>query len=197
MARRLLPSSFRQGAFGPDRPRWPRAEDPTTEITLLCKLCGLVCTSIEDLNPISTSHTTCIEDRGSAWSPPWIVLENVCNRALLGVVVCSPILFEQRWPGDPLSRAMVEVGIADAIAIAHLATNAAPLENQKQLWPASHSEVPFAHMHVYGSIQPVSGKCPWLQSGNSASMELRVGGMIMDPCDSTRATNMGHKATAK
>ena len=48
--------------------------------------------------------------------------------------------------------------------------------------------------HVYGSMKPVNGCLPWDQAAVSESIALRVGGMIIDACESTSGTGITRRA---
>lgn len=70
-----------------------------------------------------------------------------------------------------------------------------PWLNQKHDWPLLQSLVPLVHRQLYGSMVPVLGCLPSLHSEVSASIELRVGGMISDAWPCTAARDAEHSRT--
>jgi hypothetical protein len=71
-----------------------------------------------------------------------------------------------------------------------------PWLNQNVLWPLSHTLVPFVQGAFLASIAPVGGCLPPLYSGNSASIELRAGGIIIELCPAASAGSMINRNSA-
>ncbi len=73
-----------------------------------------------------------------------------------------------------------------------------PWVNQKHDWPEEQRSVPFEHAHVYGSISPVSGCLPSAHGiPGEASIELRDGGIIIEPCPRAPATIAANTITTR
>ena len=58
-----------------------------------------------------------------------------------------------------------------------------------------HAE-PLVQPQLYGSMRPVMGCPPCAQAGSSASIELREGGMIREPCASVSHTSAANEAAS-